>query len=298
MKKILIISLAFLSASTSFSQSNDQIQNKKGVDILPVKGEFAVGMDASPFLNYIGDIFGSNSSNTALNGNKFMTNYFGSNTIYGKYMISNNNAIRLNMRITDTHSNNKYNVYDDLVNSPDSTVLDSRKGYNNAFNIGAGYEFRRGKNRLRGIYGADVFYMTSKNSTTYEYGNAFSTGNQTPTSMYDSNGSFQGGSGTSIAERRTENKSGRTHGVGLRGFVGIEYYIAPKICIGSEFGYGFSYSNTSESKIITERFSPTATDADGNVGTVVTRETTTAGSSNFGFNTDNFNGALYLMFYF
>jgi hypothetical protein len=103
-----------MSTGLLFAQSNDQIQNKKGIDILPVKGEFAIGIDASPFLSYIGDLFGSNNKNTSLNGNKFLTDYFGSNTIYGKYMISDKNAIRANMRITTINKTENFKVLDNF----------------------------------------------------------------------------------------------------------------------------------------------------------------------------------------
>lgn len=297
MKKLIGLSIITLSLNVSFSQ-DDALKNKNGVDIMPVQGEFSIGMDASPFLRYVGDIFGYNSSNSALGGNKFISDYFGSNTIYGKYMLTDDNAIRANFRLTDQKYTYKYNVFNDGVNSPDSLVEDRRVYENSQFNIGLGYEFRRGNTRLKGIYGGEVVFMRSQNKTRYEYANQFGMSNMSPTSMYDENGSFQGGHGDNVAERRISYDQSRTLGIGLRAFVGVEYYFAPKICLGAEFGQALSYTASSESTIISEYFDATATDSEGNIGAVRQRETITAGNKYFGLNTDNFNGSLYLMFYF
>jgi len=40
MKKIIGVSFALVVSAMSFAQSNDQIQNKNGVDIMPVSGEW------------------------------------------------------------------------------------------------------------------------------------------------------------------------------------------------------------------------------------------------------------------
>ena len=44
MKKILTIALALGFGVAASAQSNDQIQNKKGKDLMPVKGEYAIGL--------------------------------------------------------------------------------------------------------------------------------------------------------------------------------------------------------------------------------------------------------------
>ncbi len=300
MKNVIgICTAVLLGSSLSFSQEGDnQMKNKNDIDILPVQGEFAIGLDASPFLRYVGDIFGKTTSNQPLQGNKFLSDYFSSNTVYGKYMLTDKNAIRANFRLTDQKYTYKYNVYNDLLNSPDSLVEDRRIDEYSEFNIGVGYEFRRGKNRLRGIYGGEVVFMRSQDKTHYEYGNAFGASNQTPTSMYNANGGFQGGNGANVAERIVSDIDSRMLGIGLRAFVGVEYYFAPKICIGTEFGQALSYTANKESTITSEFFDPTGTDPDGNVGVVRTNQTITAGSKYFGLDTDNFNGSLYLLFYF
>jgi hypothetical protein len=117
-------------------------------------------------------------------------------------------------------------------------------------------------------------------------------GNESPTSTIWNNGGGVGAvSGTS--SRDLEVSGGNYNGMGLRAFAGIEYFIAPKICIGTEFGWGIMYGNTGSQTTKTEYWdfinAPT---------TSTTREAKTSGGSRLNADTDNFNGALYFMFYF
>lgn len=292
MKKILGVSLALVFSAASFAQ-NEQIQNKNGVDMMPEAGEWGVGMNALPIINYIGNAFNGNTSNFNMNGNKFV-NYWAGNTLFGKYMLSDDNAVRGHLRVGQF--NNAYNnyVYSDRSTSPDSLVMDTYKTSSTTFNIGAGYEFRRGKNRLRGIYGGEVMYtFQSGMSADYTYGNGFGVGNMAPTatSWFSWGGII---SESAESERVVSQNGGNFNGVGLRAFIGVEYYILPKICLGTEFGWGFMYGKTGEMTTRTEYF-----DLGQPVGEeVIWRETTTAGSTGFSLDTDNFGGSLYMMFYF
>ena len=49
-----------------------------------------------------------------------------------------------------------------------------------------------------------------------------------------------------------ESKSGRSFGVGLRAFVGCEFFIAPKISLGAEFGWGLGFQTMGASVTTTE----------------------------------------------
>lgn len=181
MKKFIGVSLALVFSAASIAQSNDQIQNKNGVDIMPVSGEIGLGMNAVPILDFLGNAFNGAGGNS-IGGNKF-TNYWGANTIYGKYMLSDDNAVRAQIRIGQYNNTWTNWVTDDTKNSPDSLVMDSFSHQSSFYNIGAGYEFRRGKTRLKGIYGGEVMYMFQRNSDAqFTYGNTFGLGNQAPTS--------------------------------------------------------------------------------------------------------------------
>ncbi len=292
MRKILTIIAVLLSAS-SIAQSNDQIQNKNGVDIMPVEGEFGIGVNAVPIFNFVGDIFGYTGSNNALSGNKF-TSYFASNTLFGKYMLTNDNAVRAHFRFGNSSGNFSNEVFDDTQNHPDSLVEDTYKYSSTVFNIGLGYEWRRGKTRLKGVYGGEVMYQHQGSfSQEYTYGNTFGNGNASPTSTdWSSGGTVL--SENPLAERMVNRVSGKFNGFGVRAFAGIEYFIAPKICFGTEFGWGLLAGFNGESTNATEFWDPTG----NGTGAISENEIIGAKSRTFVLDTDNFNGSIYFMFYF
>lgn len=293
MKKVIGVSLALVFSVASIAQSNEQIQNKNEVDIMPVKGEFAIGMNAVPVLNYVGNIFGLTSSNNSMSGNKFV-NYFASNTLFGKYMISDNNAVRAHLRIGQYNNTFQNEVFDDTQNDPDALVMDTYKSNSSVYNLGIGYEWRRGKTRLRGIYGGELMYQYQRGtSTEYTYGNAFGTTNPAPTSTtwFSSGGVINE---NPDAERLVSSKNGSFNGIGVRAFAGIEYFIAPKICLGTEFGWGIMGGFSGASKTVSESWDPTA----NGTGAVVNDEVIGSKGRSLSADTDNFGGSLYLMFYF
>lgn len=107
--------------------------------------------------------------------------------------------------------------------------------------LGMGYEWRRGSSRVQGFYGlqGNVMYYKTKSSDEavpddYEY--------------------------TSFS-------------FGLEGFLGVEYFIAPKLSLSGQFAWGPSISDTS-------------------------RKDTGASSTSFDVGANNANGALILAFYF
>lgn len=293
MKKIIGLSFILISSACTFAQDNGQVQNKNGVDIMPVQGEFGVGMNAIPVLNFVGDIFGYTGSNNAMSSNKFV-NYFASNTLFGKYMLTDNSAIRGHFRLGNTSFSAQNEVYNDTDNDPNNLVMDTYSYSATTFNLGVGYEFRRGKTRLRGIYGGELMYQHQTGvNTDFTYGNTFGNGNPAPTSTeWFSYGGVM--NEDPAAERQVSINGGNFNGIGIRAFAGVEYYIAPKICLGTEFGWGIMRGWSGNSTSITESWDPTA-----NVtGAIVRDEIIGAKSSSWNIDTDNFGGALYFMFYF
>ena len=293
MKRILGVSLALVFSAASFAQ-NEQIQNKNGVDMMPVSGEWGVGMNALPVINYIGNAFNGNTSNTFMGGNKFV-NYWAGNTLFGKYMLSDDNAVRAQFRIGQYNWTYNNYVFNDRAGNPDSLVMDTYVSRSTDINIGAGYEFRRGKNRLRGIYGGELMFMHSSGvNTDFSYGNAFGIGNQGPTATSWNPWGSVAGEGA-LGTRMVSQNGGAYNGIGLRGFIGVEYYVLPKICIGTEFGWGATYGKTGESTSRMEYWSATAANP---TGETIWYETKTSSSSGLSIDTDNFGGSLYMMFYF
>jgi hypothetical protein len=159
-------------------------------------------------------------------------------------------------------------------------VEDKYKMSNTTIGIGAGKEFRRGKTRLQGYYGADAMIWIAMSSQKYSYGNtmgataAGSSFNPTSTT-WNAAGVATGTSNG--ASRIVSNKSGMTFGLGVRGFIGAEYFVFPKISVGAEYGWGIGFQTSGKGK---------ATNEVNNTTTTAEQETVTAGSSKFGFDTD------------
>ena len=288
-KKLIILASLFMALSTT--AQNPQVRNKKGADLIPQKGEIGIGVNAVPALVYIGDLFGYQSSNDAIAGNKFMS-VLGDNTLFGKYMLFDNQAIRGHLRVGMTNHVYENQVNKDFTSNPDEKVLDTYERKSAFYTIGAGYEWRRGTTRLRGFYGGELFYQhISGVQRNYSYGNAITPDNIVPTSTTWNETSVLGVG--NLDERTLVFNEGKYNGFGLRAFAGIEYYFAPKICVGTEFGWGGSYGTTGELSIVNEY-----SIFESGAYKRVERETTFGGGRGFMIDTDNFNGALYLMFYF
>jgi len=297
MKKstLFIAALAF-TATASFAQD---LTSKKGETFLPEAGDWSIGIDATPVLNYVGNFIGGNGLNVAptwnfLNGNQ---------TIIGKMYSTETMAYRGIVRIGMTSMSQTAQIADATQTTPPtyptlpSMKEDKFKSASHFIGLGAGMEMRRGKTRLQGFYGADFMFWLSGSSQKYTYGNALSTGS-TPVGV-GSTTNF----GTNITTdtygnqaRVTEWKSGSTFGIGVRGFIGCEYFIVPKISIGAEFGWGVGFTSTGASTTDIESIG-------GAPASVGTQTLTGSKSSSLMLDTDRNafgtgNGSLRLNFHF
>ncbi len=289
-KTVLLVALAF-GVSSAFAQ----LTSKKGEPYLPEAGDWAIGMDVSPIFQYMGNFFSQNG-NPNVPGVGFVNNDL---TIIGKKFNSATDASRALVRIGFTSSSNKNNVTEDLVTPPvfpnaAPVVEDKRKSSSMHIALGAGKEMRRGKTRLQGVYGADamIWFATHKEKT--EYGNSMTATNPDPTSTdwtyQNPDGSFLQSAQTS---RTLEMKSGATFGLGVRGFIGCEYFLIPKISLGAEFGWGLGVQTRGKGTTTTEL---SGTNANGDT-VVAEQEKETAGASRFGFDTDiNQSNAVFDLF--
>ena len=284
-KSTLIVAALAFGVTSAFAQD---LTSKKGEPILPEAGDWAIGIDATPFLDYFGNFIGGNGSNYGTAGWNF-TN--GSQMITGKMFTSPNMAYRGMLRIgfgSETYKN--YVVDDASTATPQPNVTDEMKMSGNFIGLGGGIEWRRGKTRLQGYYGVMAMVSFSSSRNSFTYGNAFSSTNTAPTTTTD----FINGVSASQGSRVTEDKSGSNIGFGARGFIGAEYFVLPKLSVGGEFGWGLGLSRTGEGERTDESWNGTA---------VTTTTTQTAGRGAFGFDTDNSNfgmapGALFIHFHF
>jgi len=291
-KQILTIALAFTSVMALNAQemsltsedgsggNSGAISSKKGMSILPESGDMAVGIDAVPFLNFMGNSLNNSTNNTVFNN--FTTN---NQTIYGKYFLSDASAVRARIRIGYNNAVDKNLVDDNDDPDPEKFVEDKRAISAMQVVLGGGYEMRRGKGRVQGYYGGEAVFGYGSGKTKYTYANEYRPANTTPTTTdnFDQGTTFQ------AASRTLETKQGNTIMFGARGFFGAEYFFAPKMSIGAEFGWGLNFSTTGNGESTSEGW--TGTEAEE-----VTTET--ANGRDINLDTDNASGAIVLMLHF
>lgn len=216
--------------------AQDSLVSNKSNKYLPKAGAIAVGFDGDPIFTYVGNMF-NGTQNNSLN--------LGDNTLYFRYYLTDDAAIRVKVRIRSTNEVDKYYVQDDAAVFADplsrAKVEDRYKYTVNSHDLTLGYQMFRSYNRLRGFYGADLGFGISKVNEKFEYGNKMNELNPTPTSTW-------GG-----AVRTLENYNGTTKSIFAGIFAGAEYYFMPQVCIGAEFGLEYGKSFTGQSHRVQER---------------------------------------------
>ena len=275
MKKI-VFSFIILMVLLSNGYTQDSVlTSKRGIPILPQAGDWAIGIDARPFTQ----IFNSNSDV----GFEFINDHL----LIGKKFIKNNLAHRGKLRIAfDSYTDDEYTIKDGQdVPDPTITVTDTRVTNLTNITLGYGNEKRTGYGRLQILYGGEVLISYDTYSQSYTYGNSFSMSNPDPTSHnFGSNLPYPG-------SRVSFYEQGFAITAAIRAFLGVEYFFAPKISVGGEFGWGVSYTNIGEGSENVQSW-------DAGTNTVKTDIYKSGGSSIIGFDNDNFGGAIYFMFHF
>jgi len=266
-------------AGASTLNSTEVLVNKRGVAILPKAGSWGLGFNAVPFFNYLGNIF-NGTTNNSLNTGFVNSN----NTIYGKYFWDATTVIRAEFYFGQYNTTRNNWVLRDGATTPDDYVEDIQRTNNSIFHIGVGLEKRRGWGRIQGFYGASVFYSLNRSGQIYEYGNAFSSSNVNPTSTTN----FGSGATAQVNDRLDYNRNSPTHGIGARLFVGVEYFFAPRMSIGGEFGW--AAVGRIQGDVVEGRTRYTTVEEEYSKKGISTQS--------FNLDTDNFNGAINLMVYF
>jgi len=259
--------------TTTTTTTSGPIMSKRGFPILPQGGDWGISFNAIPLMNYVGSVF-SNAGNNAANYSAFPNT--GAQAITARKFIDDNTAYRAMLRFDLGSTTTKFNSQDDAAVAADptstSTVEDKKASKNSNIQIGGGIEKRKGVGRVQGIYGAMVMIGKTGGSSKYTYGNAFSNTTPNPTSH-----NF-GSNIPAAGSRTTETKTGSGFNVGLVGFIGAEYFIAPKLSLGAEFQWGPSFTRTGDLDTTVESW-------DGAKSAIKSTTTTTAGGSNVGFGT-------------
>jgi hypothetical protein len=286
--------ITFLSFNLAFAQIPPQpaadalLLSKKGEPILPEAKDFALSIDASPFLTYTGKLLSAAGADAPVINS--IANY--PLTIGGKYFISPKQAYRARVRIGIVSQTLSNSVVDNQNTTLDTLYIkDSRKISSTDVTLAFGKEFRRGKTRLQGFYGGEGIIGISTGKSIYTYGNAFSNLNVSPTSTDFVTPTSLGYASAAANNRIQSESNGTGIKIAARAFVGAEYFIFPKMSIGLEFGFSIMYYNQNDGKLSTESW-------DAANGSVKNKTLAKSGTKGFGVDNDNSGGAIMLNFHF
>ncbi|AHF13882.1 hypothetical protein BARVI_09055 [Barnesiella viscericola DSM 18177] len=296
MKKIIAIILsACLFPAMLWAEDKEQKQ------YLPEEGDWALGIDVVPILKYIGNAFnGTNGSNelSHVGGTPFTSGKFGGQglmptvSIMGKYMLTDEWAVRANVGLMISSANNKAYSIDDkaLAENPfsEAKVVDGARYDRNGMSMLLGAEYRKGSRRIQGVFGAGLLFAFQNSKETYSWGNALTEINQSPTSH-----SFANMPTLPTGYRALkQNGAGSDFYLGLTGSAGVEWFVAPKIALGAEVNLSLYYIFGTQTYVESEGYNAT-------LGKVETRTDLYApGSNGIYFGTESLGGSLYMTFYF
>jgi len=275
MKKRVLLLAALFAGTASFAQVTS-LKNKKGWEILPQAGDYAISFDATPVLD-----FALNAVNVGVdNGNYSQHPGYVSGfnqVLVGKYFTSATTAYRAKVGI------NYMNMKNDVVlgRTPSGNEEYIRTDITRTTNIqlGGGIEWRRGHNRLQGFYGAEALIMLGSPTSTTE--SEYNLDMETAVdSLLETAGP--------LGARSLGVTSSSSFGIQVRGFAGVEYFVLPKISVGAEFGWGIGY-NGGSATVTSEVFNGSETE---------TIESTASKTSNLIIGIDNASAALTATFHF
>lgn len=297
MKKILLLAVTAVFSTGLYSQG--PLTSKSGAVILPEAGDWSLSLDGAPIFRFIGNSFNGNLNNN----NMAAQSTVGGNTILIRKFITDKTAYRATFGVNINRRGATNEVVSDAQTTPvvfpalPDMVTDEAAETSTNITLGFGKEWRVGDRRLQGFYGADaILGFGGGGRTSYTYGNEMSdttipAAGITTTPMSTTwVGTYPNGI-SAKGTRTLSSKNGTTVGLGIRGFIGADYFVFPKIAIGFEYGWGFSFSMTGQGTTVTETTGGSPTQA-------AEQETKTGKRSNIGVNNDINGGQIRISFFF
>ncbi len=259
--------------------------------------------------------------------------------ITGKYFKDEKTAYRASLRLGFGGNTVRQGVTNRMLSAPSTSVngypvqgqlLENRWRKSSAsVGVSIGIEKRKGKTRLQGYYGGEAGIYLSGSRDAFQYGNNLAvnvtnSGPNTPQNVTVSNDDLMVGANNVVAAnsigltgannasvggpelaRILTRKNGTTFSFGVRGFVGAEYFIAPKISLGGEFGWGLGLGITSKGQTVWESTgNPNKVSPQANSDVIGTTIIKGQRKGYWGFDNDNntglwgATGSLKLNFYF
>ncbi len=242
MKKILfsvfaIFTIATVSAQKKRSTGNDSeviyqetgstttLQSLKGESYLPEAGDWAIGFNANSIFKNLARSF--SSSDNSPQGDIYLQEV----AFVGKYFTDEKHAYRIIVNLGYGSRTTLNTTTTGIILPITETEEEITQGEFD-IKLGLGKEWRRGKTRLQGFYGADVLV-------------GFNTGRDIET-VIDTETTLADGSVTSDSSSETEDFGSKIT-FGINGFIGAEYFILPKLAIGAQYNWGLGIALTGES---------------------------------------------------
>lgn len=223
MKHILTILTAIALCSLPFTA---QAQSEE--DYLPKAGDLGLSVSANP-LSQIA---------TGVSYTQPLV------SIAGKYMVSDKSALFLNVGWIYNYNHNNYYADDDAALYLDpfsrAKVIDTEENHITGLNVSFGGERRIGKGKVQGVFGGGIMYAFSYYDTRYSYGNAITSINQQPSInddfyyYYDAIVDNPDVPGVSYQRYLNKFNTTPTHYIGLTGYAGVEWFVAPKVSVGAK----------------------------------------------------------------
>jgi hypothetical protein len=263
MRKLLLIAMLTSFISVAYAQEN--MMSKRGTPILPEAGDWSIGIDAVPFIDWAFDktrIF----SNTGVTSSGGAVTSQVPMTLVGLYMKDANTAYRARLGLNFNSHSTDYTIHvnNDSSDAGSHEATDNIKTSHMGIMLGAGIQKSRGKGRLHGIYGAEAMIgFDGGTKTTYDYGNAFIL--DSATAAHGGDLTYNAGIGqaniysatapgntTAANTRTTESKTGSGISFGVDAFVGVEYFVAPKMSVSAEYNWGIMLSTHGEGETTSE----------------------------------------------
>ena len=237
MMVLLVSSVAFLPAMAGEFGETD----------LPEEGDFSLGFDAVPVLDFALNTV--NIMNNTGQGADGLVAYPGGfeQVLTGKIFLSSAMAVRARVAIghqkssSESYYDHPKDVADPEVETP-REISDKTAFSSTSVLLGGGVEFRRGSTRLQGICGGEALLGIASTSASTDYGWIYG---QDEADL----GVIADGS-----ERALSSSSGTNVLFGVRGFAGVEYFIASKISLSAEYGWSLSTSKAGRGSVETEQW--------------------------------------------
>ena len=228
---------------------------------LPEKGDISLSISADPLWNILKRGESTSSDPEFGNAKTGFETGFGKVGIVFRYFLEDDRSMRIKVNFDFGSKVYKQSVRDDYAFSQPGyngqTVVDVMKKNGNAFDLAIGYAYHRGYERVFGYFGGEIGGYFDNSKSVYTWANPITKANHQPSIVpennetsafnvkYDNHGS-----------RPIEEQSGNAFGLFVGGFIGVEYFVVPKVSIGGEVGMSIGGFNRWQGKTITERWEP------------------------------------------